>query len=104
MSGSGSGGYEPSVKTNFDCDTGVIITNLSSVDFQILAQHKSGDILSVEIFQNSVIVVNGNGETLGSVLHANVVELRECIELGNIYSAEIISITVTSCKVQISKS
>lgn len=103
MSGGNSGGYMPSIKNKFDCETGVIATLLSSIDIQVLSQHLAGETLIVALSQNSVVVENGDGEILGSVLHANVDELRECIENGNSYSAIIVSIMNTNCKVKISR-
>jgi len=103
MSGSSGGGYVPSVRTNFDCDTGVILTNLSSIDITVLVRCSIGDILHVRIEHDIVIVEDGNGEILGSVVHANVVELKECIEAGSSYAAKILNITGTSCRVKIQK-
>lgn len=103
MSGGSTGGYIPSSKTKFDCDNGIIITLLSTIDIVVLSQHSIGDILIVTLNNNSVVVENGNGEILGSVLHVNVNELRECLEGGNTYSAEIFSIIGTSCRVKISR-
>jgi len=101
MSGSGSGGYTPSPRTSFDCETGTIITSLSSVNIEALPSHSVGDLLIVEIYKNTIVVVDNNGEILGSILHSNVNELKDCIELGNQYTARITSITETSCTVRI---
>ncbi|MCH2491112.1 MAG: hypothetical protein MK211_13290 [Flavobacteriales bacterium] len=104
MSGSGGGGYQPSIKTTFDCETGIIRTALSSVNLNIIAQHFTGDVLDVVVDGNAVVAENGNGEILGSILHANVNKLRECIELGHEYQATITSLTGTSCSIKIYKS
>lgn len=104
MSGSNSGSYTPPPGITFNCETGVITTNLASIDLDVLAKQKVGSVLDVELNANSVlIVVDGNGETLGSVLHSNVPEIIECIKQGNTYQATILSINEPSCRVQIKR-
>jgi hypothetical protein len=102
MCGGSSGGYIPSPRAGFDCEIGVITTNVSSVDLNVLATHSVGDILDVLLQDNIVVLENGNGEILGSVLHVNIRELKECIKRGNGYEAVITSINNTQCKVKIS--
>jgi len=102
MSGGNSGGYIPSPTTKFDCQNGEILTRLSNIDPDVLNQHQVGNVLDVSIIDNSVVVENENGEILGSILHINVSELKECIEGGNDYSAEIIEIINSICRVKIS--
>ncbi|UMB53934.1 hypothetical protein MKD41_00280 [Lutibacter sp. A64] len=103
MSGGNNYGYVPTSKSKFECEHGIIITILSTIDVAVLSQHLKGDILIVKLYNKSVVLENGNGEILGSVIHVNVNELRECIESGNNYSAEIVSIIGIACKVKISR-
>jgi hypothetical protein len=103
MSGSGSGGYIPSPSVGFNCEFGEITTNLSTIDLAVLAKLKIGAILSVELQSGIVILVDGDGETLGSVVHSNTMDLIECIHKDYIYKAKIININNTVCRVKISK-
>lgn len=102
MSGSGGGGYIPPERTKFDCIKGQIITVLSSIDLIVLKKLAQGNLLEVEIDKNeALIVINSDGETVGSILHPNTIDIIECIKGGNYYSAEIIEINFPACKVKI---
>ena len=104
MGGSGSGGYSAPQKIKFDCENGQIITAVSSIDLNSLQKHKVDDILSISISQkNSIVLEDGNGEILGSVLHSNTSALLECIRNGNVYYAKIISIEGLACRVLIKR-
>ncbi|AQX85142.1 hypothetical protein I6H88_19765 [Elizabethkingia bruuniana] len=103
MSGSGSSGYIPPKRTDFDCETSIINTNISSIDIEILKKHKIGDILTITISKNSSLVVeNNNGEILGSILHINTSQIIECImERNSKYIATIMNIDSHTCKIKI---
>lgn len=104
MSGTGGGGYVPPQRTVFDCETSRITTNVSSIDIAVLNKHKAGDILNVEIGKNETLVlVDGDGEILGSILHSNTSDIFDCIKNGNEYEAEIINISSPACKVLIKR-
>ena len=104
MSGSGGGGYVPPQSVKFNCESGVLSTAVSSVDLVVLAKHRTGDILDVELSEfETVILVNSNGETLGSVAHRSTAELIECIKKGNNYQATITSINTPACNVKIER-
>lgn len=104
MSGSGGGGYEPPQSAKFDCDTGIITTSVSSVDLDILSSQNIGDILQVELSETeTVILLDGNGEILGSIIHTNTADLIECIKRGNEYEAAITSINTPTCRVKIAR-
>lgn len=104
MSGSGGGGYTPPQRTEFDCKTGIIRTTISSVNIAVLNKHNTSDILDVELSDNkTLILVDGDGEILGSILHLNTLDIIKCIENGNEYEAEIISITYPACTVIIKR-
>ena len=104
MSGSGGGGYEPPQVAKFDCNSGSIHTAVSSVDLEVLNNQNNGDILQVELSEiETIILEDGNGEILGSVVHANTADLVECIKRGNNYEAVITSITALTCRVKIER-
>lgn len=102
MSGSGGSGYVPPQRTKFDCENGQIITMLSSVDLVVLKKLVSGIILEVEIGVNeSLIVLNADGEIVGSIVNPSTSDIIECIKKGNHYDAEILEINYPACKVKI---
>jgi hypothetical protein len=102
MSGSGGSGYVPPQRTKFDCENGQIITILSSVDLVVLKKLVSSMVLEVAIDKNeSLIVLNGDGERVGSIIHPSTSDIIECIKKGNHYDAEIVEINYPACKVKI---
>ncbi|MGE9311083.1 hypothetical protein ACLOAU_05535 [Niabella sp. CJ426] len=102
MSGSGSGGYVPPQRTKFDCDSSIIKTNVSSIDLTILSKHEIGNILNVELGENEALLLeDGDGETLGAILHSNTTDIIDCIKQGAEYEAEILTINFPACKVEI---
>lgn len=104
MSGSG-GGYEPPQRTKFDCETGIIITNVSTVNILILEKREKGDILEVVLTENrSLALEDGDGEILGSILHINTPDIIACIKNGASYEAEILDINSPACRVRIKRS
>lgn len=104
MSGSGGGGYIPPQRNEFDCETGIIITNVSSINLVVLAKHTVGVILEVVLGGNGeVLLEDGDGERLGAILHANTPDLIECIADGADYEAEILSINTPVCRVKITR-
>lgn len=104
MSGSGGGGYVPPQSVKFDCESGILSTAVSSIDLAVLATQRIGDLLTIELSEiDAVILVNGNGETLGSIAHRSTVELIDCIKRGNDYQATITSINTPACNVRIER-
>lgn len=104
MSGSGGGGYVAPQSIKFDCQSGIINTAVSSIDLAVLATHSVGDVLEIELSEHeTAILVNTNGEILGSIVHRSSKELIECIIKGNIYEATIISINSPVCNVRIER-
>jgi hypothetical protein len=102
MSGSGGGGYIPSQRTVFICESSIINTNVSSIDLDVLNKHFVGDVLDVKIGESgSLILEDGDGEILGAILHINTTDIINCIKNGYKYKAEVISISGPACKVQI---
>lgn len=102
MSGSGGGGYVPPQRTKFDCETSQIDTLLSSIDLAVLKKLKVKDDLDVEIGDNgALIVISGDGELVGSVVHINTSDIIECVNQGYTYKATIIEINFPACKVRI---
>lgn len=105
MSGSGGyGGYEPPLKTIFDCEFPKVKTNISSIDLDVLKLHKVGDELDLEISKSgSLVLCDGDGQTLGSIVHINTVDIINCIKNGNNYKGKILIIQIPVCNVQILK-
>lgn len=102
MSGSGGGGYVPPQRAKFDCKNGQIITMLSSIDLIVLKKLAVGTILEVEIgASESLVVIDADGETVGSIVHPSTSDIIECIKSGNQYESEIIEINFPACKVKI---
>ena len=103
MSGSGSS-YIPTRSTEFNCDSSVITTTVSSIDLVVLSKHKVGDILEVVLsIKESLVLEDGDGEILGSIVHINTSDIIDCIKKGALYVAEIISINSPACRVQIKR-
>lgn len=104
MSGSGGGGYIPTQSSVFDCENSIITTNVSSINLEVLNKRKIDDLLIVEIgVSESLVLVDGDGEKLGSILHTNTTDIFECIKLGHEYEAVITNITFPACRVKIKR-
>ncbi|WP_143559423.1 hypothetical protein [Sphingobacterium sp. JB170] len=103
MSGSGGfGGYEPPPAAAFNCLSSSITTKLSSVDLALLPNIVIGDILEVEVNdRRTLVVLEGNGVLLGSVIHTNSGDVIACIDAGNSYEAEVVQLTPLTCTVTI---
>lgn len=102
MSGSRGGGYAPPKRVEFNCDTSVITTTVSSIDIEVLKKHRFGDILDVVLTGKEILILeDGDGEILGSILHENTIDIIECIKRGASYEAEIKKISSPACHVQI---
>lgn len=103
MSGSGSG-YVPTQSTEFNCDSTIITTTVSSIDVVVLTKHKVGDVLEIVISdKESLILEDGDGEILGSIVHINTYDIIKCIKKGATYDAEIIHINFPACRVRIKR-
>lgn len=104
MSGSGGGGYIPPQRNIFDCDTSIIVTNVSSINILVLAKHTVGVFLEIVLGKNrQILLEDGDGEILGAILHTNTPDLIECIVNGSDYKAEILSINTPVCRVKITR-
>lgn len=104
MSGSGGGGYIPPQRNIFDCDTSIIVTNVSSINILVLAKHTVGVFLEIVLGENrQILLEDGDGEILGAILHTNTPDLIECIVNGADYKAEILSINTPVCRVKITR-
>jgi hypothetical protein len=102
MGGSGGGGYVPPQRSLFDCETGIITVNVSSINVTVLDKHDVGDLLGVEIGSNDALILeDGDGEILGAILHLNTSDIIACINGGAEYEAKILDIKSPACKVQI---
>lgn len=104
MSGSGGGSYVPPQRTNFDCETSQIKNTVSSINLEVLKKHDIGSILDVDLNGDDILILeDGDGEVLGSILHLNTEDLIECIKRGHEYEAKIIQKTSMTCVVLIKR-
>lgn len=104
MSGSGGSGYVPPQRANFDCNTSIITTTVSSIDTAVLSKHKAGNILEVIIGENEALILeDGDGEILGAILHTSTPDIIDCIKQGKEYEAEISRINSPACTIVIQR-
>lgn len=99
--GSGGGGYEPPLST---CESLVIETLLSSPKPRVVANLSPGATLAVQTQQSSsvtVVVLVYQGEVAGGLASPQVARLRECLEHGTRYQADVISISNGQVRVRI---
>lgn len=102
MSGSGGGGYVPPQGAKFDCENGQIITTMSSANLVVLKKLGLGIILEIEIGENdSLVIINADGEIVGSIVHPSTSDIIECIKNGSNYEAKIVEINYPSFKLKI---
>lgn len=81
----------------------VIITNLASVDVNVLNMTQVGDVLPVEAQSvDGPVVVLKDGDVLGTVLSSHLIRLLNCMNDGTEYKAEVIKIEDAICQVKIS--
>lgn len=103
MSGSSGSNYIAPKEMKYDC-IGKITSTVSSINLLVLKKHKVGDILDVIIGLNEALLLeDGDGEILGSILNMHTSEIIECIQAGYTYKAHIVSISTPACKVEIRK-
>ncbi len=104
MSGSGNSGYIPTWREKFDCTKSNFTVTLTSVDIDVLQKHQQGDLLDLELDKRDIIIVlDGNGEILGTIVHQFTSDLIECIKSGHKYEAKITLVHTPNCKVNIMK-
>lgn len=103
--GIGGGGVMPHpMKEEGDaCLNLVIITNLASVDVNVLNKTQVGDVLPMETQSiDGPVVVLKDGDILGTVLSSHLILLLNCMNDGTEYKAEVIKIVDAICQVKIS--
>lgn len=102
--GIGGGIFPSALKEEGDtCLNMVIITNLASVDVDVLNKAQVGDILPVEEQSlDGPVIVLKDGDILGTVLSSHLIRLLNCMNDGTRYKAEIIKIEDAICQVKIS--
>lgn len=92
MSGSGGGGgFGGFSDSKTSCESLIIETHLSSPKEQVVNNLEVGAILDVQIQGETqpVVVCLFNGQVAGGIASLNVHRLRECIESGTHYAAEV---------------
>jgi hypothetical protein len=85
----GTGGPTP---PSGSCETLVIDTQLSSPRAAVIATIVVGDLLDVELVNdggNVVVVVKHHGQIAGGLSAPLLVRLRECMERGVVYRAQV---------------
>lgn len=105
MSGSsGGGGSGGSWVTPSTCEDLVIDTQLSSPKAAVIAGIKVGDVLDVQLQPGAgtAVVVIHNGHVAGGLASPDVQRLRECLERGTRYGAEVKSINGAQVKIRVS--
>jgi hypothetical protein len=105
MSGSGGGGYGGGfVSTAPSCENLVINTQISSPKMQVIQGITVGTVLEVVIelaSTVSVVVVKHKGHIAGGVASPNVQRLRECIQQGTVYQAQVIAVNGPQVNIRI---
>lgn len=81
----------------------VIITNLASVDAEVLKKVNVAEVLPV-VAQSAdgPVVAMKDDEVLGTVLSSKLVQLLNCMNDGTEYEAEVLKIEDPICQVKIS--
>lgn len=81
----------------------IIVTNLASVNQEVLSRAKEGDILPVAAQSaDGPVVVLKDGEILGTVLSRQLMTLLNCMNAGTDYKAVVAKIEDAICQVKIS--
>ena len=81
----------------------VVITNLASVNANLLKKTQVGDVLPVEAQSaDGPVIVLKDGDILGTVLSSHLVQLLNCMNDGTEYKAEVMKIEDAICQVKIS--
>lgn len=101
----GGGGmpYIPQKGEGDACLNLVILTNLASVNAEVLKKTGIGEVLPVssQSVDGPVVVVKDD-EILGTVLSSKLVQLLNCMNGGTEYEAEVLKIEEAICQVKIS--
>lgn len=105
MTGSGGSSYGGGfVAVTSSCENLVINTQISSPKMQVLQGVTVGAILAVDVQQVSnlsVVVVLHQGLVAGGVASPSVNRLRECIQQGTNYCAEVTAVNGPQISIRI---
>ena len=105
MSGSSSSSWGESGPVRPDsCSTLQIRTQLGSPKPDVVALISVGDILDIAIQQNGTVAVVAalyKGQLAGGIAAPEIARLRECIESGTTYQAEVTSISGGQVRIRI---
>ena len=100
--GGGSGGGIP--ETQSSCDNLKFSILVSSPQPMPVAALKVGDVLEIDVAQRGaqvVVRVLQNGTLVGGLAGPDATRLRNCIEDGHDYQAEVVSITGGQVRVEV---
>ena len=103
---SGDSGSVPSLNRpneNEICEDLVIVANLASPQVAVIDGLNEGDILTIVAAsdQGPVQALNEQNQVAGTIFTREQVRLLNCINAGNVYIAEVLSIDNGQCQVQI---
>ncbi len=105
MSGSSGGGGGGGVPDNQpSCDDLKFTILVSSPQPAAVATLKVGDVLHIDVAQlgaQVVVRVLQNGTLVGGLAGPDATRLRNCIEDGHVYQAEVLSITGGQVRVDV---
>ena len=89
-----------------DCPGLGFIATLASPDPDRVDSLKAGDILDVDLIEEGGVtiirVVQSDGTVIGSVVSGRAAQLRECLQRGFTYDAEVDSVVGGAVTVRIS--
>ena len=89
-----------------DCPGLDFLATLASPDPDGVDSLKEGDILDVALIEQAGVtiigVVQSEGKAIGSVVSDRAAQLRECLQRGFTYDAEVASVVGGAVKVRIS--
>ncbi|MFD2521577.1 hypothetical protein [Emticicia soli] len=101
MSGGGPSAHFSSSGTTDECSNLHLTTKLATPNPDLIANLEIGMILDVTLSNGSIVVVTELGEIVGSVIGRDSVKLKNCMENGYSFSAEILNLNGGSCDVLI---
>lgn len=105
MSGSSGGGGGGGVPDNPpSCDALRFTALVSSPQPVAVASLKVGDVLDIDVAQRSgqvVVRVLKEGQLVGGLAGPDATRLRNCIDDGHSYRAEVLSINVGQVRVEV---
>lgn len=101
--GASPGGGAPAAWKSSPCDELRFETTLNSPNRVVLSKIRVGEILSIQLKEETLIVVSAHG-VAGSITSDRMLQLRECILTGHEYIGRVTQLAQGMCRVEISAS